>query len=113
MRERSSAYGIHVAALALAGLVLATDVRAAAPPPCLTGSYEIDSPPVLPEGNARISMRDGLIHVEGCTPVAATVRAKKKGVRVRAVWNAEQCPGIGKVRLKGRLDTACTSMKGA
>ncbi|HWP65472.1 MAG TPA: hypothetical protein VNO26_06140 [Candidatus Limnocylindria bacterium] len=78
----------------------------------MTGAYATDSPPLLPAGGARISMRDGLIHVEGCTPVAAELRAKKKGVRGKATWAAAQCPGLGKVRLKGRLDTACTSGKG-
>lgn len=33
-------------------------------------------------------------------------------MRVKAAWSADQCPGIGKVRLKARADTACTTMRG-
>jgi hypothetical protein len=57
-------------------------------------------------------MRDGMIHVDGCAPIQAVLKPRKKRIGVKAVWSASQCPGVGKVRLKARLDLACTTMAG-
>lgn len=112
MRKRMSGRVWAGLALVGVGFVCAATGQAAEPPPCATGTYQSDEPPLLPAGGARIAMRDGTIHLQGCSPAAVTLRAKKKGVRVKAAWDAEQCPGIGKVRLKARADNTCTTMRG-
>src|SRR5688572_26167100 len=84
----------------------------AQPAPCSTGTYETGSPPLLAAGGSRVSMRDGMIHVDGCAPIQAVLKPRKKRIGVKAVWSASQCPGVGKVRLKARLDLACTTMTG-
>lgn len=93
-------------------LAAVTPARAGQAPTCSTAVFETSSPPLLAGGGSRVSMRDGLIHVPGCSPIPATIKPRKKRIGVKAVWNASQCPGVGKVRLKARLDLACTTMSG-
>ena len=85
------------------------------PQPCRGGRYLVtgsalvtgdSSGPVEPVViGAQISIGNA------CNPVHAKLKATKRGTTVMAVWPS--CAGLkGRVKLKGALDTTCTSLNG-
>jgi len=100
----------------LVAVVLAIASHAAArkprPVPC-TGTYVVAGEPLAgTAGPDALVIGTTIASASGCPPVAAKLRAKKKGTLVAARWRS--CPGItGKAILKGRIGTDCGAFAGS
>lgn len=107
------------AALALAvGLVLASGAvaRRSKPDPCPDGRF------VLPAGTPLVATADAVVLAggtvalpgdgsDGCDAAPATVRARRKGTKVRARWTS--CGAVARVRLSATIAApACDRMAG-
>ncbi len=85
------------------------------PQPCPGGRYIVTGT-ALVTGDSSGPVEPVVIGTEisignACDPVHAKLKATKHGTTVRAVWPS--CAGLmGKVKLRGTLDTTCTSLSG-
>jgi hypothetical protein len=85
------------------------------PTPCPGGRYIVAGSELV-TGDSTGSIEPVVIGTQiaignACSPVHANLKATRHGTSVKAVWPS--CTGlVGKVKLRGTLDTTCTTLDG-
>ena len=111
MRYRSELVVLSVTLV----LLFAATGRPNKPTPCQGGRYIVSGSAVV-TGDTSFPSEPVVIGNQisignACNPVHAKLKATKHGTTVTAVWPS--CTGLkGKVKLKGTLDTTCTTLNG-